>query len=173
MHALIENTGLTRSALHGQTNARLYGVEQKHVVEEGGAYQDPMQLARAMQHLGRTVNVRTYMEFGVWTAWTFTLMSSYLSRVGTGPTFRARAIDVEFKPAHREKHVPRFWPFNACVARPVGRKEMLRTPAVLIARDAEWQRLNDTQVWDIRSVREWKTVAREAREQRRKHRRHE
>ena len=36
---------------------------------------------------------------------------------------------------HREKNYIKRWPFNACVARPVGKKEFYATPAALQARD--------------------------------------
>ena len=94
---LVEDTGLTRSGVPGQSSDRLYGVEAGHVVNSGGLYQDPRQIALAMIHLGHTLDVHTYVEYGVWTAWTFTLMSSYLARVGSGSTFRARAIDTVSK----------------------------------------------------------------------------
>eukprot|EP00969_Alexandrium_andersonii_P182502 8063728-Alexandrium_andersonii.AAC.1 len=49
---------------------------------------------------------------------------------------------------HRQKLAPRSFPFNACVARPVGKAEMARTPAAQVAAKKEWDRLRDKYVWD-------------------------
>eukprot|EP00974_Lingulodinium_polyedra_P131193 11216775-Lingulodinium_polyedra.AAC.1 len=49
---------------------------------------------------------------------------------------------------HRDHIAPPLFPFNACVARPVGKAELEREPEAQKARDKEWQRLRDTDVWD-------------------------
>ena len=50
---------------------------------------------------------------------------------------------------------------NACVARPVGKKEIAQEPKAKKAVDAEWQRLRDIHTWNEGAVREWQDVARE------------
>ena len=42
---------------------------------------------------------------------------------------------------HRDKLISHFMPFNACVARPVGRKDMLSTPDAMAAMEKEWGNL--------------------------------
>ena len=44
---------------------------------------------------------------------------------------------------HLDRIYRHVWPVNACVARPVTKKELLATPAALEARDQEWNRLID------------------------------
>ena len=67
---------------------------------------------------------------------------------------------------HRPKTAPlksHSWAtINACVARPVSRKEILQSPPALASMKAEWDRLRDKMVWDEDKVREWSDVAREA-----------
>ena len=67
---------------------------------------------------------------------------------------------------HRSKIVPfssHSWlVMNACVARPVSRKELLQSPPVQASMKAEWDRLRNKMVWDEDKVREWSDVAREA-----------
>ena len=65
-------------------------------------------------------------------------------------------------PSHRVKVGNRWFPFNACVARPVGKAELAKAPAAQKAMDAEWQRLRDKDVWDEDHPREWAEVRREA-----------
>eukprot|EP00969_Alexandrium_andersonii_P374167 15485572-Alexandrium_andersonii.AAC.1 len=50
--------------------------------------------------------------------------------------------------SRRQKLVPRSFPFNACVARLVGKAEIARTPAAQVAAKKEWDRLRDKHVWD-------------------------
>ena len=66
---------------------------------------------------------------------------------------------------HNE-HNPSFAaPFNAAVARTVGRKEVQTTPEAQAACKKEWQRLRDKRAWleNKESVREWSTIAAQAR----------
>ena len=67
---------------------------------------------------------------------------------------------------HRPKTVPynsHSWiTLNACVARPVSRKELLQSPPARASMKAEWDRLRSKMVWDEDKVREWSDVAREA-----------
>ena len=51
----------------------------------------------------------------------------------------------------------------ACVARPVGKKELEATPKAIAARQKEWKNLADKKTWNFKSVREWRDVARSAR----------
>ena len=68
---------------------------------------------------------------------------------------------------HREKVPTKRWPFNACVARPVIRKELMATLAALEARNKEWKKLVDKGVFgDFADVREWSHVAAAARRKR-------
>ncbi|WP_288993063.1 polyprotein of Ty1/Copia retrotransposon, partial [uncultured Marinobacter sp.] len=53
-------------------------------------------------------------------------------------------------------------PFPAMVARPVGAPEIAREPLAQKARDAEWRRLREQDVWDEENVREWDEVCAEA-----------
>ena len=68
------------------------------------------------------------------------------------------------KQPHRDKMAPRVFPFSAAVARPVGKQEILVTPAALEAMKKEWDRLVAQKVLDLSSVREWDDVAMEARD---------
>ena len=63
---------------------------------------------------------------------------------------------------HRVKNGGRIFPFNAAVARPVGKAEIARTPAAQAAMKKEWDRLRDKKVWDETKPREWRDVRREA-----------
>ena len=70
----------------------------------------------------------------------------------------------------KEDHRPKIFPFsshswiviNACVARPVGRKEVASNPAARASMQAECDRLRNKFVWDESKFREWSEVAREA-----------
>ena len=63
--------------------------------------------------------------------------------------------------AHRDKH-SRTYPFFSCVARPVGRQEIERSPAAQQAMREEWQKLEANGVFDMAQVREWKDVRQQA-----------
>ena len=67
---------------------------------------------------------------------------------------------------HRDKIPTIQAPFNACVARPVNRKEVASNPAARKACKSEWDRLRARGAWfeDRKSVREWKSIAAEARQ---------
>ena len=65
--------------------------------------------------------------------------------------------------AHRD-HEPDFvFPFSACVARPVSKKEAAGNPKAQAALLKEWDRLRASKCWDETRVREWADVAGEAR----------
>ena len=64
---------------------------------------------------------------------------------------------------HRDKNAPRFLPFNALVARSVGKAEIRRTPEAQAALKKEWDKLVDQKVWDASSVCEWRDAAAKAR----------
>ena len=51
---------------------------------------------------------------------------------------------------------------NACVARPVGKKDLLQSKGAQASMKAEWVRLRSKVVWDENKVREWSDVAKEA-----------
>eukprot|EP00969_Alexandrium_andersonii_P161992 7160097-Alexandrium_andersonii.AAC.1 len=63
-----------------------------------------------------------------------------------------------FVPHHRQKLGPKSLPFNACVARHVGKAEIARTPAAQEAEAKERRRLRDKYVWDEDNPREWADV---------------
>ena len=67
---------------------------------------------------------------------------------------------------HRPKLAPP-WGIPACIAMPVSKKEVeaktVDGQAARNARDAEWKKLWDNDVWDSSVVREWGAVAKEAR----------
>ena len=63
---------------------------------------------------------------------------------------------------HRAKIGPSPYPFNACVARPVGKADIARSDGAREALRAEWDRLRSKDVWDESVVREWADVAKEA-----------
>ena len=64
---------------------------------------------------------------------------------------------------HRDR-LPDFeWPFSACVARPVSKKEVASNPKALKAVLSEWEKLRAAGCWDEKKVREWSDVAMEAR----------
>ena len=52
------------------------------------------------------------------------------------------------------------------MARPVSKKEMANTPDALLARDQEWHRLVTKGAFDMKNVKEYSHVAREARRRR-------
>ena len=64
---------------------------------------------------------------------------------------------------HRPKVPDHHFPFNALVARPVGKKEIQTTPAAQKALDTEWEKLVKAGVWDEQHPREWSDLSAEAR----------
>ena len=45
--------------------------------------------------------------------------------------------------------------YPACVARPVGKTELEKTPKAIAAREKEWKNLAEKKTWNFRTVREW------------------
>merc|ERR1712004_966466 len=80
------------------------------------------------------------------------------SRVPVTPTMPT----VAYEPKHRPK-LRRKIPFNACVARPVSRREQRANSEARKAMLAEWKRLRDMKTWDDAAVEDWSVVARRAR----------
>ena len=70
---------------------------------------------------------------------------------------------VPYEPKHRPKLRQRI-PINACVARPVSKAERKQKPEAMREMKKEWKRFRDMGTWDDKSVRSWKSVAREARD---------
>jgi len=66
--------------------------------------------------------------------------------------------------SHRVKSSCDILPFSACVARPVTKTEVARTPAAQAALQKEWDRLRAAGCWNESVVREWSHVAAEARD---------
>ena len=64
---------------------------------------------------------------------------------------------------HRERMARPVPLFAACVARPVGRKELEATPKAQAAVRKEWDKLIAKGVWDMATVQEWGSVAARAR----------
>ena len=52
-------------------------------------------------------------------------------------------------PPHRQKFGPHLWPVNACVARPVGKAEIVAKPEAGKAFQKGWDRLKVKKVWDL------------------------
>ena len=80
-------------------------------------------------------------------------------------TLLTNAHDTDFVKVidnHRVKVAPRRFPFNALVARPVGKKEIESNPKAKAAMDKEWNRLKEKNVWNIEVVRDMSAVAAEA-----------
>ena len=63
---------------------------------------------------------------------------------------------------HRDKIALSPIPWEACVARPVGKQEIEKTPAAKAALQKEWDKLRKIHTWDESGVREWHKVAAEA-----------
>ena len=66
-------------------------------------------------------------------------------------------------PGHRDKLGTSPYPDNLCVARPVGKADIEKTPAAKEAMKKEWDRLRSRYVWDEDHPREWDDVRVEAR----------
>eukprot|EP00972_Heterocapsa_arctica_P039707 5852644-Heterocapsa_arctica.AAC.1 len=58
----------------------------------------------------------------------------------------------EFK--HRDKLSPNFVPINACVAPPIPKSEIAKSPGARASLDCECKRLRDKSVWDESTVKE-------------------
>eukprot|EP00972_Heterocapsa_arctica_P074856 11047172-Heterocapsa_arctica.AAC.1 len=85
-----------------------------------------------------------------------TLRTSHKAAACTSP------FGLYVEQQHRDKLAYNIYPFNACVARPVGKAEIASSPGAKAALDSEWTRLHDKSVWDEVIVREWSDVAWEA-----------
>ena len=72
---------------------------------------------------------------------------------------------VSLDEAHRHKNPISTYGLPACVARPVGKKEIEQEPAAQLAVQKEWDRLWKKHVWDASTVREWTDVAAKARDE--------
>ena len=68
------------------------------------------------------------------------------------------------KSGHRPHVVGARLPWNACVARSVGKREIETNPKAQAALKKEWDRLRAIKCWDESVVREWTDVAREAKQ---------
>lgn len=105
---VVRSIGLVRDS----RNTRLYGRESQHQVgqhqadadsQHQGLYQDPLQIGAAMAYLARQ-RVRTYLELGVWSAWTTVLMSAHLSRFVPEGAFRGFAVDITARRISKTTH---------------------------------------------------------------------
>ena len=89
----IRSVGLTPDA----RGARIFGVEAHRMkrTASNGVLQDPHQLSSALMHFTRSpLRVHTYLEVGVWSAWTNALISAVLARLARGRhEFRGYACD--------------------------------------------------------------------------------
>ena len=72
------------------------------------------------------------------------------------------SIDTMAPPSHRPKNAPKKWPFNACVARPISKREIANIPEARAAQLKEWDKLVKKGAFDMDSVQEWSVVARRA-----------
>ena len=81
----------------------------------------------------------------------------------TLPAWINDMFDQKRESKHRSKDIIPIYP--ACVARPVGKKELEGTPKALEARVREWANLANKNTWNLKRVREGGDVAREARMQ--------
>ena len=84
-------------------------------------------------------------------------------RMQTG-AFEAPAMPCETTDTrtHRPKHSIPLFP--ACVAAPVPRKDILKYPKAIAAREKEANKLTEKRVWWLETVQEWSDVAATARE---------
>ena len=103
---IIEEIGLVPDA----RGAWLYGSASRFQVNASGwgatrvgLWQDPLQISAALVHLARhsggglLPHIQTYVEVGVYSAWTRVVISSFLTRIlppSAGP-FRAAAVDLD------------------------------------------------------------------------------
>ena len=67
-------------------------------------------------------------------------------------------------PQHRDKIPETETCLYACVARPVNKTEIAKTPNAQAALDKEWNALVSAGVWGQNTAREWQDIAREARD---------
>ena len=88
------------------------------------------------------------------------LLASCSTPKGSPRLPRRMSDDVH---GHRDKLGTPPYPDKLCVARPVGKAEIERTPAAKEAMKKEWDRLRLKYVWDEAHPREWDDVRLEAR----------
>ena len=69
-----------------------------------------------------------------------------------------------YEPVHRERNAIPVAPFNVMAARSVNKAEIRSNPKAQAALAKEWDNLRKAGCWDETRVREWATVAREARD---------
>jgi hypothetical protein len=84
---VIERIGLVNDA----RGARLYGPASKYMIHgsgRAGLWQEPQQIAKAMISVAQRVRVQRYVEVGVFTAWTTTVVAAYMSRQQGGDAGR-------------------------------------------------------------------------------------
>ena len=85
--------------LNQRTNASLATIQtdwrNKYGAQTVGLWQDPLQIASALVFLGKSVNIRRYMEVGVWSAWTTAVIAAYASSLLPNPGFAAVASDLD------------------------------------------------------------------------------
>lgn len=85
--------------VNAEGSDRLFGPDAIHRIRGGGPYdgvfQNPKQYGRALRSIAQHVSPATYLELGVWTGWTASLTSAYLSRFAPpGGAFRGYAVDI-------------------------------------------------------------------------------
>ena len=78
----------------------------------------------------------------------------------TAPPMPTMPCTHEHRPHEAEHELP----FSALVARPVSKAEIRSSSEAQAALKKEWDRLRAAGCWDESKVREWSTVAKEARE---------
>ena len=98
MRGMVEKAGLTpdtRGAqIYGNSSTYQVQVHGKSARHKVGLWQSPAQIAAALIHVGSRIEVRRYIEVGVFTAWTCCFVSTYLRRVGGVGTFKGYAVDL-------------------------------------------------------------------------------
>ena len=84
-------------------------------------------------------------------------------RLRTSPSVPAMPTSKSRRRRHRDKcSKSEVFPWNAAVARPVGKAEIVKTPDAKRAMAKEWTRLRDKRVWIEEETREWDEVRAEA-----------
>jgi len=120
LQSVIEHVGLTKDKraewLYGsaaQFMIKSTGSDKRYM--RGGLWQEPLQLAPALAAIGALAAkepIRSYVEVGVFSAWTCVLVSAYLRRFAVddsidatrAATFRAAAVDIDSTHIARETH---------------------------------------------------------------------
>ena len=98
MRSMVEKVGLVPdgrgAAIYGNYSKAMVQVHTKAARGKVGLWQSPAQLAAALIYVGSRVEVKRYIEVGVYTAWTCCFVSAYLRRVGRLGTFKGYAVDL-------------------------------------------------------------------------------